>query len=416
MTSSAIESEDGCDRAAERQRIASIIGRIIQACPERRSTSAQERRAQEMMAPELSGAGLQCSWHPFTFNDNLHANMALHFGLGVLGTAISGLFPAAGLALHAGAAASYWADGARRGYFLRRLLKFKEAANLVAVAPARGPVRLRLVFIAHADAGFTGWVFDPRVIRGAEGGPGILKRPLALATAATGALAGFDALRMVLGPLALPLRPLEWLFTVPAAITCVLNAQIILKDTVVPGANDDLSGVEALPVLARRLLMKVPDGVELSFVVSACEEAFLGGADALAREMEGTWEKDRTVVIALDALTNGDLHFIGVEGEVSSFASPRWLRETAAEVAARMDLPGGLKTIDPPAGGSDAGPFLARGYDALALVCVDPALGAPRHYHQPGDTLENLDMDQLMRSIDFCEALAREIIWRRLGR
>jgi len=410
MTFRTIPCAVGRDSAADRQQIASTIGRIIQAYPERRSTSDQERRAQEMMVPELENAGLECSWRPFTFNDNLHANMLLHFGLGVLGTAVSGLFPAAGFALHAGAATSYWADGARRGYFLRRLLKFKEAANLVAVAPAKGPLELRLVFIAHADAGYTGWVFDPRVIRSAEGGPGILKRPIALTTAATGALAGFDALRMAFGPLTFPLRPLEWLLTVPAAVTCAMNAQIMIKNTVVPGANDDLSGVAALPVLAHRLVPGIPDGVELVFVVSACEEAFLGGADALAREMEGTWEKDRTVIVALDAITNGDLHFVGTEGEVKRFESPGWLRRAAREVAVRTELPGGLGTIDPPAGGSDAGPFLARGYDALALVCVDPALGAPRHYHQPSDTLENLDMDRLMRSMDFCEALAREIM------
>lgn len=58
-------------------------------------------------------------------------------------------------------------------------------------------------------------------------------------------------------------------------------------------------------------------------------------------------------------------------------------------------------------------PFLAHGYDAIAIVCIDPALGAPRHYHHPDDTVENLDMDQLMRSIDFSEALARAIIARR---
>ena len=398
----------------DRAYVHDLIEAILRACPVRQSTSPDERRAQDMLGDELAQLGLAPTFRPFEFNDNLHHNMMLHFGLGVLGTAVSGVAPAAGLALHAAAAGSYWADVSRRGYFLRRLLPFKQAHNLVAVAPARGPgpVRRRIVFVAHADAGFTGWVFDPRVVERAEQGPGFLRRPIELATKATAALAGFDALRMVLGPLTLPLRPLEWALTLPAAMTFALNAQIALKNTVVPGANDNLSACAALPVLARRLVPTVPPDVELVFVVTACEEAHLGGADALARETSDAWGKAETAVIALDGLTNGELHYIETEGEVSRMDVTPWLRDTAQAVARDLGVPGGIQPISPPAGGSDAGPFLARGFDAIAIVCVDPALGAPRHYHHPSDTLDNLDLDQLLRSIDFAEALAHAIAAR----
>ena len=398
--------------AADRAYVRGLIESIVRECPVRKSTSPAERRAQEMMRGELEKVGLGAAFHPFRFNDNLHANMVLHFGAGVLGTALSGLFPAAGLALHAAAAGSYWADVSRRGYLLRRLLGFRDAANLVVTAPAEGSVAARVVFIAHADAGYTGWVFDPRVIRRAEGGPAFLRRPVELATKATAALMGFDALRMVLGPLTLPLRPVEWLLTVPALMTTALNAQIMLRNTIVPGANDNLSAVAALPILARRLVPGKPKNVELVFVVSACEEAHLGGADALAREMEGAWDKETTAVIALDGITNGNLHYIAAEGEVGRVEATPWLCATAEEVARGT---GGIGQIEPPAGGSDAGPFLARGFDAIAFVCVDPALGAPRHYHQPSDTPENLDIDQLMRSIDFAERFARVIINTKTG-
>ena len=396
----------------ERAYVHDLIEALIRDCPDRRSTSADERRAQEMLSDELVRLGLASSLHPFRFNDNLHQNMMLHFGLGVLGTAVSGRVPALGFALHAAAAGSYWADVSRRGYLLRRLLGFEEARNLVAVAPARGPLRLRLVFVAHADAGYTGWVFDPRVVKRIEGGPTLLRRPLELATKATAALAGFDALRMVLGRRTLPLRSIEWALTVPALLTFLLNTQIVLKNTVVTGANDNLSGCAALPILARRLMPSVPAGVELVFVVTACEEAHLGGADALAREMVGVWGKAETAIIALDGISNGELHYIETEGEVTRLRVTPWLRETAQAVARDLGVPGGLKPIDPPAGGSDVGPFLAHGYDGIALVCIEPKLGTPRHYHHPDDTLENLDLDQLMRSVDFAEALARAIIAR----
>lgn len=398
----------------DRAYVHDLIEAIIRECPVRRSTSTDERRAQEMMSHELAQLGLAPTFRPFRFNDNLHENMMLHFGLGVLGTAVSGLAPAAGLALHAAAAGSYWADVSRRGYFLRRLLRFKDVHNLVAVAPARGsgPVRRRIVFVAHADAGFTGWIFDPRVVKRAEDGPAFLRRPIELATKSIAALAGFDALRLVFGPLTLPLRPIEWALTVPAFLTFAVNAQIALENTVVTGANDNLSACAALPILARRLMPSVPPDVELVFVVTACEEAHLGGADALAREMTGAWGKAETAIVALDGLTNGELHAIETEGEVTRIRGTPWLRDVARAVARDLGVPGGLAPISPPAGGSDAGPFLAHGYDGIAIVCIDPKLGAPRHYHHPDDTLDNLDLDQLMRSIDFCEALALAIAAR----
>jgi putative aminopeptidase FrvX len=163
-------------------------------------------------------------------------------------------------------------------------------------------------------------------------------------------------------------------------------------------------------VLARRLLPTLPPDVELVFVVTSCEEAHLGGADALAREMLGVWDSAHTAVIALDGLTNGALHTIETEGEVSTLRVTPWLREKARTVANELGV--GLRGIHVPIGGSDVGPFLAHGYEGIAIVCADPELGAPRHYHQPTDTLENLDLEQLMRSIDFAEAVARAIIAR----
>jgi hypothetical protein len=397
-------------REGDRETAKRIIETIVQKWPVRKATSPEELSAQVMMQAELQALGLSTRFEPFRFNDNLHANMVLHFGLGVLGTAVSGLLPAAGLALHAVSSGSYYADITRRGYLLRRLLGFKKAANLLAVAPATEPVRKRIVFVSHADAGYTGWVFDPRVIHLTDGGPRLLGHPIALATRAMAALTGFDALRVAFGPLTLPLRPIEWMLTVPAMMTVALNTQILIKNTIVPGANDNLSSVAALPILAGRLLKSKPADTELVFVVSSSEEAHLGGADALAHQMEGEWEKDRTVVIALDGITNGNLNFIEAEGEVTRLLTPAWLTETAESVAAKTGMTGGIGRFEPPAGGTDAAPFLARGYNAIAFVCIDPAIGAPRHYHQPSDTPENLDYDQLMRSIDFVEAFAKRII------
>ena len=44
----------------------------------------------------------------------------------------------------------------------------------------------------------------------------------------------------------------------------------------------------------------------------------VGGADALALAKQNQWERDKTVIIGLDGLSGGDLHYAAEEGEIFS--------------------------------------------------------------------------------------------------
>jgi Zn-dependent M28 family amino/carboxypeptidase len=190
--------------------------------------------------------------------------------------------------------------------------------------------------------------------------------------------------------------------------TLLFNLDVVLRNQVVPGAADDLSGVAALPVLAARLAKDKPKGLEVILAATGCEEASMGGADALATTMKARWDPARTVVIALDTLTNGTLCYFVAEGDVVRLAIPPDLVD--AMKTCRPDL----APFDPPLGGTDAQAFLAHGWQACSVICVDPALGTPREYHQMTDTPDRLDPKQLADSIDYTEALVREIARQRL--
>jgi len=396
-----------------------MVEEIDRQCPQRRPAGEDERQAQMIMKKEFERLGLATEVHQFEFNESLYANIALHFGLGTLGTVVSGVLPLAGLALHLTAGTSYWADSTRRAFLLRRLFPFKPSRNILGTMPSKGEPALRIVFAAHADTAFTGLMFRPEIVKliavDKPGMPGFLKRPMSMATKTQFALAGFDLLRLLGGPLTLPLRPLEALLTVPSFLIFLLNLQVVLKNEIVPGANDNLSGMAALPLLAQRLASIGRDDVEFVFVVTGCEEACLGGSDALARAREGIWDKSRTVLIGLDGLGNGDLCYTASEGEVVPLSTPAWLMEILQEVALSEPRFAGVHGVDLPAGGTDAGPFLAHGWDGVSLVCEDPALGVPLHYHTPEDSPENLDLDKVIYSIDFTEKLTHTIIRKRLG-
>ncbi len=403
----------------EKAYVGDLVKSIVDACPRRQPTSEDEYKAQMMMKEEFENIGLKCEVMPFKYNDNLYANMALHFGLGWLGTAVSPYAPHLGFALHSLCAGSYWAESTRKAYILRRIFTWKQSQNVLAYYPAEtGEPDLRIVFLAHADAAFTGLIFNPKTVKMFSGDLppqlSFLKRSMALAVQTQAALAVIDVLRMMFGPLTLPLRPLEWTLNVPAAITTILNLQMVLQNEIVPGANDDLSGVAAMPVLARRLMSDKPKNVEYVFTVTGCEEASLGGGDAMAVGKDGVWDKKKTVFIALDGLTNGELRILNPEGEVAETPVPEWLIDAAKSVSRSEKRFNGVTEFQPPVGGSDMAALLARGWQGLCLACVDPVLGAPLHYHQPSDTPENLDLDGIMLSIDYAEKLAREIISRRL--
>ncbi len=113
------------------------------------------------MRQELRTAGGASRWQRFAFSRNLYAVIGLHFAIAALAL---GLFPIHPLLAAGGVLLvmlSYICDSNRWGYGLRRLLGWHPSQNLLVTFPARGRLRRRIVVTAHADAAFTGWLFQP---------------------------------------------------------------------------------------------------------------------------------------------------------------------------------------------------------------------------------------------------------------
>ena len=386
--------------------IKQLIYRIAKRYPKRQATSQQEQMAQIEVCQELESLGLQAHWETFTFNKNLFANLALHFGLSVIATLISLYYPLLGCLLHLLVGWSYLSDSLRLGYILRRLFLFRPSQNLVAVMPAktREP-RLRVVMLAHADAAYTGWIFSPFMVRQtvkkSPPGLGFLKRSMAFATFTVFVVGILEGIRYWAG---FGWQPLEWLLTIPSVVVLLLNMQMVIRNETVPGANDNLTGVASLPVLASRFSQKKPDDIELVFVVTGAEEASLGGSHALYLANRDRWDRKKTVILSLDTLSGGDLQYFE-EGEVMKLSLKPELRKAVEDVAASQKRFQEVKAFRIPAGGTDAVPFIVKGYQSIGLGCTDHTKGAPANYHLPSDIPENVDYDKVLFSIDFTEAL-----------
>lgn len=403
------EVEAFCDR---------LIRRLSDEHPPRRAGTPAERAAQDLVAEHFERLGLASRFEPFRFSDDLYAVLALHFGVGLVGTAAGRRHPWLGAALRAVAAGSYWADSTKRAELLRRVLPYRDSQNLVVVQPATGRRRLRIVHLAHIDAALTGLLFDPRFVR-RFAYKGIdapyPARSLALATHAEATGAAVTAARALSrGHGQRPLRRLELALAIPALVTFLLNADVSRRGHVVPGAADDLSGVAASLVLAHRFEADRHPDVELVWVITGAEEAGTGGARRLCTAHRHEWDPADTVIVGLDGLSGGEL-FWTTEGEVHPEPIAVWLEQVLADTTATDDRFRSVRRYRIPVGATDAAPFLVAGYDATTLTCVDLELGAPRGYHHPTDTADRIDLTGLATAIDFAEAAVRAIIDHRLG-
>lgn len=205
-------------------------------------------------------------------------------------------------------------------------------------------------------------------------------------------------------------RALQLLLAIAPLLVAIFNGQVALKNEVVPGANDNLTGCAVLPVLASRLLVDQPDDVEYVFVVCGSEETSLGGSDALARAHLNDWSPENTIVLAVDTLSGGEIRFVEREGELNPVRINTRLRHTIQRAIAKDDRFRSVRGFDMPVGGTDAQPFVRRGYVGTCVTCIDPEIGAPQNYHYPTDTPENIDVGRFMETTDFIEATIREIV------
>ncbi len=403
-------------RATELAEARELIERIVDECPRRLAGTESERHAHDLLARQLAEQGIACEFKPFRFHDNLYGNLTLHFGLGTAGSMLFGSAPALALVCHTLAGVSYYGDTNRQFHLLRRFLPRRHSQNLIATLPARGKPRLRIVVMSHIDAANTGAIFNPwlveRLMGDPQRSPGPLGKPLKLATYCQFALAGLDVAGILMGPARRLLWPAVGVLSLPGLVLAAVNAEVVLRDEVVPGANDNLSACAAQCALARRLAAWKPADMELVFVSTGAEESGTLGSQALARQMRGEWDRDNTVILAIDGLANGDLQYFH-DGEIRRFDLPPWLTDTIEQVAGGNNRYAAVGEHDMYMGATDAMPFAAAGYDAVGLGCIDPRLSTPRHYHVPADTPANLDYDQLMLSIDFIEDLVKAIHQRR---
>jgi Peptidase family M28 len=312
-------------------------------------------------------------------------------GRRLLGAALGGL-----------AAAAAFDDlppGRRR---FRDLLWKRQAHNVVAdVGPAKAERTVMLV--AHHDAAHSGLIFHPAIPEVLLGRmfPGVLERantspPLMAPVVGGPALAAAGA--------ATGSRILAKAGLVLSAGSAVAMADIGTRE-VVPGANDNATGVVTLLAIARALAVSPTENVRV-ILVSTSEEATCEGMQAFARRHFSELPPERTFVLSIDTVGSPHLTVLRGEGMMR-------MREYPSRSLALLD---GLAeelgiTLFPNLrlrNATDGVVPLAAGYECASLCSVTD-LKQPANYHWPTDTADRVDYGTLADAVRLTEAVVRRL-------
>lgn len=350
----------------------------------RSSARPGEWQSATWLAERLARAGAaQVTVHRYRYQRSYGLVHGLH-NLGGLAAAVRG--GPAGLALAMGTLVSYEREVSGRSQWLRRWLPGGLGANVTARIPAAGRRRGTLVLVAHHDAANTGWVWHPRLV--ASGGARHLRRrrvdpfmaPIEFALALAG-LGGLLRRRSRTG------RASRAAAAAVLAFATAADADVARSQTV-PGASDNATGVAVCLDLARALVQRPLEHVEVAVVFPGSEEAGMGGMAAFLDSRDGArLRPGSTFLLGLDTLGAGSPIVCTGEGAMREQryrpVDVRLVEEGAA--MAGEPLPARWRI------GAWTDPILAvhRGLPSVSLLSMGP--GYFPHYHHPSDRPEHVD-------------------------
>jgi hypothetical protein len=350
-----------------------------------RGSAAREKPQVAWLECRLRDAGAhQIHTEGFRFQRRWIWRYGAHAASGMSAAALGGPL---GAGLAAATLASVELDISGRSTWLAKLLPGAEATNVVARVPAAARPERTVVFVAHHDTQRTGLMW--RLPRSKV--PMSLPAQAVIAVIAAGCLVGSRVLRAV-GALVL-------------GAMAMLGADVA-RSPLVPGANDNASGVASLLALLAAFARDPLERTDVVAVFTDCEEVGLGGASAWVSVHRGELDAASTLIVSLDTLGSGEPAVVSRDGALTANFSPEmqaWADRGALRAA--VPPPRRVDLVAP----TDGSPAHHAGLHTISLISCAPDGSLGPHYHLPSDTPEHVDW----HSVEQCTRLAGGIaqVW-----
>ena len=369
----------------------------------RGTASAGERAAAEWLVERLvsEGAGdarveIERGHHTFWWP----------LGIAAAGGVVAGVRGMRGRSFGAAAfgAAAAWAAADElppRRRRLRAALPRSAATNVIAVL---GPADAKrtVVLVAHHDAAHSGLVFSPAIPRVIQrvaprffevtdtSPPLLWPAVIGPALAAAGATVGRRGLARA------------GVLMSAGFVAAMAN---IAASAVVPGANDNGSGVVALIALARALAARPTASIRV-MLLSTSEEALCEGMRAFARRHFEELPRSDTFFQVIDTI--GSPHLLVLRGEGTLGVTDYPAQSLALLDGLAHDLGIWLFPNLRLRNATDGAYPLAAGYQCASL-CSCTRLKQPANYHWSTDVPGNVDFGTVSDAIRLIEALVRRL-------
>jgi peptidase M28-like protein len=368
----------------------------------RPSASEGEREAAEWVAARFRELGVTARIEVEQAHGGYWGPLGLLCALGALGCIAGRRSRLAGALLGGAAAAGIWDDVSAGPHRFRRLLPSHPAYNTVGEVGPPDAERV-VVLVAHHDAAHSGLIFHPAIpafawrhypqlIENNDTSPALMAPVIGgPALAAIGSLTGSTALRRAGG--------------IVSAGAAAAFADIASRK-VVPGANDNATGVVSLIALARALTEDPLGDVRVMLVSTGSEESFMEGMRGFMRRHAPGLPHDRTFVLAVDTLGSPHLTAIRGEGMLRMRDYPKPALDLVDSVAEELDvwLFPNLRLRN----ATDGLIALKAGYTCACLGSVTD-YKAPANYHWPSDIADNVNYDTFGDAVRLCEGIVRRL-------
>jgi peptidase M28-like protein len=384
----------------ERNDLRRLVGELSAIA--RPSASEGEREAAEWVAARFRELGVTARIEVEQAHGGYWTPLGLLCALGALGGLTGRRSRLLGAALAGAAAAGIWDDVSAGPHRFRRFLPSRPAYNVVAEVGPPDADRV-VVLVAHHDAAHSGLIFHPgipafvwrrfpRMIEANDTSPALMAPVIGgPVLAAAGSLTGVAALRRA--------------GVIVSAGAAAAFADIAGRE-VVPGANDNATGVVSLLALARALTAEPLDNVRVMLVSTGSEESFMEGMRGFMRRHGGELPRDRSFVLCIDTL--GSPHLTAIRGEgmlrMRDYPKPALhLVDSVAEDVGVWLFPN-LRLRN----ATDGLIALKAGFACACLGSVTD-YKAPANYHWPTDTADNVDYDTFGDAVRLCEGIVRRL-------
>lgn len=346
----------------------------------RPSASEGELEAAEWIESRFRDLGLQ----PRIEQESAHGTYWYPIGIPAAVATVGGLAALRGhrligAALGALGAASIWDDVTIGKRLLRKRLSNKTTYNVIAELGPKDAERA-VVIMPHHDSAHSGFIFNPEF-------------PKKVEQAFPGKIGSIDTSPplfwpIVGGPMLVALgslinnRKLIGAGTFASVLTQLAMAEIASRE-VVPGANDNASGVSTLFSVARAFQDRSPENLKIILASVGSEESFEEGSEAFLARHRDELPRESTFFICVDGVGSPHLTCLEGEGMMKMYEYPEDAKEIVRETADDLgiEMLKGLRLRN----ATDGIVPLREGYRCVSIAsCTE--LKQPVNYHWPTDT------------------------------